>query len=440
LKPEFENNEYISLNDGVYTAKVDEFELHSAFQPIVSLIHHRPVGYEGLIRPYHNGESISPEKLFKALAGNAFASELDRICRTLHLLNGSLSIGAHAHGWLFLNIDERSIQEDFYSPKEVVKGLKSMGFNPQNLVLEILEKNIEDQDRLANFVQHYKEVGFKIALDDFGAGESNLERIHAIRPSIVKLDRSIIQDLASGYNGVNILKRVISLIREMGSMVLVEGVETEEQALLVMETEADLVQGFYFSKPVIGKPPEDQGEAKRQIKKLSLLQKSVSRKRMDYRDRLENELKGVFELAVEQGSSGESAIAKQLFQHKHILRFFTLDHQGYQVGHTFSNPNIKHTDTQYHPLKKDDGACWTRRDFFFEAIRKPGEIYISSPYLSLPEETLSVTISSTFQDKNGRLRILCVDVDANAMHKRTSKAVRRLTSNTRVAAKKAKQQ
>lgn len=430
MKPNFENNEYVTMGEQFYTAQIDDFQLQSAFQPIVSLIHHRTVGYEGLIRPFYKGRSTSPEKLFNALGKNAFASELDSICRTLHLLNASLSIGAHANGWLFLNIDEHCIQEDFHSPMAVKKNLEKLGFSPQNLVLEILEQNIEDQQQLANFVQHYKEVGFKIALDDFGAGESNLERIHAIRPSIVKLDRSIIQDLSSGYNGVNVLKRIVSLIREMGSMVLIEGVETEEQALLVMETEADLVQGFYFSKPVIGKPPVDEGGAKRQIKKLSLLQKNVARKRDDYHSKLEKQLRGVFEIAVKNGMSGSDAIAKSLFQHKHILRFFTLDQQGYQVGETFPNPNIKHTDIQYHPMEKVAGACWTRRDFFYEAIRHPDEIYISSPYLSLPEETLSITISSTFKDETGRLKILCVDVDANTMHRRTSKAVRRMSSKS----------
>lgn len=418
--------DHIEKNGAFYTAKVDDFELHSAFQPVISLIHHRTIGYEGLVRPYYNGEGTSPDKLFKTLGSNAFASELDRTCRTLHLMNAGLVNVAQSNGWLFLNIDANTIMEDFYTADEIRRALDPIGFRPEHLVLEILEKNIEDPRRLAHFVEHYKQMGFKIALDDFGAGESNFERIHTIHPSIVKLDRTIIQNLALGYNGVNILKRVVSLLREMGSMVLIEGVETEEQAMMVMETDADLVQGFYFCKPVIGTPPKDQGEAKRQIKKLSLLQKSASRKRIDYRERLETQLREIFEKAIAAGREGEGAIGKILFQRRHIQRFYVLDHQGYQISHTFSNPHLREIDTTYHPLQKMEGANWARRDFFFEAIRNPDTTYFSMPYLSLPEETLCITLSSTFTDKTGFMRILCVDVDANALSKMTLTAVRRL--------------
>lgn len=418
--------DHIHKNGAFYTAKVDDFELHSAFQPVISLIHHRAIGYEGLVRPYYNGEGTTPDKLFKTLGSNAFASELDRTCRTLHLMNAGLVNATQGNGWLFINVDANTIMEDFYTGDEIRHALEPIGFRPEHIVLEILEKNIEDPRRLAHFVEHYKQMGFKIALDDFGAGESNFERIHTIHPSIVKLDRSIIQNLAMGYNGVNILKRVVSLLREMGSMVLIEGVETEEQAMMVMETDADLVQGFYFCKPVIGSPPKDQGEAKRQIKKLSLLQKSAARKRVEYRERLESQLRDIFEKAVAAGQEGEGVVGKILFQRKHMLRFYVLDHQGYQIGNTFANPHLREIDTTYHPLQKMEGANWARRDFFFEAIQHPGVTYFSSPYLSLPEETLCITLSSTFKDKQGFMRILCVDVDANALSKMTLTAVRRL--------------
>ncbi len=423
--PDIQNSDYIEKSGKHYVAMIDEFQLRSAFQPVISLIHNRPVGYEGLVRPFYNGKGTTPDKLFSALGGNAFASELDRTCRTLHIMNAGLTVGAESNSWLFLNVDANTIMEDFYSPEEVKKAFEPMGFRPEHVVLEILEKNIEDRQQLTEFVRHYKEVGFKIALDDFGAGESNLERIHTIHPSIVKLDRSIIQDLAGGHNGVNVLKRVVSLLREMGSMVLIEGVETEEQALLVMETEADLVQGFYFSKPVLGSPPEDQGEAKRQIKKISLLQKSVARKRMEFEERLEAQLKDVFENAVACGNQGLQAISDAMFESKHVLRFYVLDHQGFQIGETVSNPNKKHADTQYHPLQKMEGACWARRDFFVQALRHPTETYFSAPYLSLPEETLSVTLSATFKDEKKRLRVLCADVDAMALNRITSKAVKK---------------
>jgi EAL domain-containing protein (putative c-di-GMP-specific phosphodiesterase class I) len=409
--------DHIEKQGEFYTARVDDFELHSAFQPVISLTHHRIIGYEGLVRPFQHGEGTTPDRLFKTLAANAFASELDRTCRTLHLMNASLAnMTAQANGWLFLNVDANTILEDFYTHDEIRRALDPIGFRPEHIVLEILETNIEDPARLGNFVQHYKQMGFRIALDDFGVGESNFERIYTIHPNIVKLDRHMLHNLVSAYNGLNILKRVVSMLREMGSLVLIEGIETEQQAMMVMETDTDLVQGYYFCKPVIGSPPKEQGEAKRQIKKLALLQKSAARKRMDNHERLEKSVRDVFENAIAASAEGEGTIARVLFQHPHLRCFYVLDHQGYQVSHTYVNPGLKRRmATEAHPLQKTEGTSWVRRDYFFEAVLKPGTTFVSRPYLSLPEEILTITLSSTFRDKQGLLRILCLDVDAASL-------------------------
>jgi hypothetical protein len=70
---------------------------------------------------------------------------------------------------------------------------------------------------------------------------------------------------------------------------------------------------------------------------------------------------------------------------------------------------------EHHPLQKIEGTSWARRDYFFEALLKPGTTFISKPYLSLPEEMLTITLSSTFRDKQGLLRILCLDIDAASL-------------------------
>jgi hypothetical protein len=108
------------------------------------------------------------------------------------------------------------------------------------------------------------------------------------------------------------------------------------------------------------------------------------------------------------------------------LRFYSLDQQGYQISETIHNPHLPSPRVQYHPLQKMEGANWARRDFFYEALREPGKTFFSAPYLSLPEETLVITLSSTYKDRDDKTRVLCVDVDANALNKMTLTAVRRL--------------
>ncbi|MCB1615979.1 MAG: EAL domain-containing protein [Pseudomonadales bacterium] len=410
-------NKVIQKNGEIYTACFGEFELHSAYQPIVSLIHHRAIGFEGLVRPFHRGKASAPRHFFDFLLDqDADLGKIDRICRNLHLKNASGVIAPSS--WLFLNVDNRTITADLRAPEEICNTVNALGFRPENIVLEILEKNIADPVQLSGFVAHYKSMGFKVAVDDFGAGESNFERIATIHPSIVKLDRSIIHDTSQRQNGLNILKKVVSLLREMGCMVLIEGVETEQHALFALETEADLVQGFYFSQPSLDKPEEDEANTRRELKKLSLLQRYNARIRQENNDKALNELHTVFRWALSKAAINDSDIPDFMFPVSHVQRFYVLDHQGFQVGNTWQNP--KHEllgDHEFHPLKKCDGACWSRRDFFVEAIKASGTVYSSEPYLSLPEETLSITFSATYINAKGLLRVLCMDVDAEALNK-----------------------
>lgn len=400
-----------------HIARFGEFELRSAFQPIISLIHHRAIGYEGLVRPFHRGHATAPKHFFDFLLDqNADLDKIDRICRHLHLLNAADSLAPSA--WLFLNVDNRTITSDLRAPEQVCRTVEDLGYRPENIVLEILEKNIADPRKLASFVSHYKSMGFKVALDDFGAGESNFERIAMIQPSLVKLDRTIIHDSAQRQNGLNVLKKVVSLLREMGCMVLIEGIESEQQALFAMETEADLVQGFYYAQPALDYPREDEAGLKRELKKLSLLQRHNARIREENNAKLLDQLHAVFRAALNNAADRDNELPHLDFPVGHVQRFYVLDHQGFQVGNTWQNPRHENIgDHAFHPLKKCDGACWSRRDFFIEAVKSSGSVYTSEPYLSLPEETLSITFSGTYINADGVMRVLCMDVDAEALNK-----------------------
>ena len=86
-----------------------------------------------------------------------------------------------------------------------------------------------------------------IALDDMGTGYSNLERIASIKPDIIKLDRSLIQDIDREYHKQELFDFFLKLAHKIGVFVVVEGIETEAEALSCLERGADLVQGFYFA-------------------------------------------------------------------------------------------------------------------------------------------------------------------------------------------------
>ena len=95
----------------------------------------------------------------------------------------------------------------------------------------------------------YRELGCAIAMDDFGLGRSNFERIVALRPDIVKIDRSIQTAAVGDAKSRRMLPSIIELLHESGAQVSVEGVESAREALVAMESGADQVQGHYFAAP-----------------------------------------------------------------------------------------------------------------------------------------------------------------------------------------------
>lgn len=97
---------------------------------------------------------------------------------------------------------------------------------------------------LKMFLCTYKEYGFLIALDDVGTGHSNLDRISLVKPDILKIDRSIIDNIDQRYHNQEVFKSLVNLSKRIGTMVVTEGVERKEEAILAFELGADMLQGY----------------------------------------------------------------------------------------------------------------------------------------------------------------------------------------------------
>ena len=174
--------------------KVDsvfQYELFALFQPIISVIQGKIIGFEGLIRgscPLTQ-EIITPLNLFNKAARNDELVELDRMCRE-KCLEGFQEIYKNNNSlYLFMNIDTAIIEETEGS-NYIINQIQKYKIPPDNIVIEIIESKIDDVDALSRFVYRHKKEGFLIALDDVGYGFSNLERIIMVKPDIIKIDRS----------------------------------------------------------------------------------------------------------------------------------------------------------------------------------------------------------------------------------------------------------
>lgn len=234
-----------------YRARFAGFDLHSHFQPLISARTLRPQACEALLRARpvdSGGPFIPPAVALAAAATPAEAVLLDRLCRVLHALNFARQ--AHDDLDLYLNVSGRHLLGVSHGyGRTFEEMLKLCGLSPRQVVLEILESSVDDLPRLQQAVATYKQRGFRIAIDDFGARHSNFDRLWHISPDVVKLDRGLIEQATCNPRAALILPRLIGMLQELGAWVVCEGIETERQHALCVAAGADLLQGYFYARP-----------------------------------------------------------------------------------------------------------------------------------------------------------------------------------------------
>jgi hypothetical protein len=288
--------------------------------------------------------------------------------------------------------------------------LATSGLPPQRIVIELLEEQVKDEVRLREAVQLFRSQGFLIALDDFGAGHSNFDRIWTLQPEIVKLDRSIVAQAGGNHRVRRMMPVMISLFHEAGSLVLMEGIETASEALIAMDADADFVQGYFFGRPA---PQAPEGKANRVLfdnlwqdfHDVTLPEVNAVRTEIaPYRNAI-----GYSASLVESGMPFERAVLGFL-ELPGAERCYLLDREGRQIGENIRSAALPQAgDLRFRPLLQSRGANWSRRFYFRRALEQPGRVQVTRPYLSVAGASQCVTVSiGSLID--GEMRVLCGDI------------------------------
>jgi EAL domain-containing protein (putative c-di-GMP-specific phosphodiesterase class I) len=231
------------------------FRLASHFQPIYSVHEAGCVGFEALVRAHDSGGGpVRPERLFAQVFADGDGILLDWICRALHLRKfATVDPGDRT---LYINVHPEAAIKDARSAREFADLIRFYGLAPERVCVEILEGACADEGMLREAVAAYRALGATIAMDDFGVGRSNFDRIVALRPDVVKIDRSVLTAAVGDRKARLMLPSIIELLHESGAQVAIEGVESGNDALLAMDSGADLLQGFHFAAPSAALPEE----------------------------------------------------------------------------------------------------------------------------------------------------------------------------------------
>jgi EAL domain-containing protein (putative c-di-GMP-specific phosphodiesterase class I) len=236
---------------GIEYGRYGDLILKSAYQKIFRREEEwlRPFAAEGLVVPFRDGQPLPPEALFDATPDEDKVF-VESMCRTLHLRNYD-NIGEPGLV-LFFNFDPRTNSDFAVMVKElefIAGRYGEIQLDSHLLVCEIVETEAQDLDTLSRIAGEMRRHGIRLALDDFGVGASNLERVKLLTPDIIKIDGGWFRQIATVPAAAGLFKSFVTGLHGLGTKVLIEGIETSEQLACAIDADADYLQGFLFSRP-----------------------------------------------------------------------------------------------------------------------------------------------------------------------------------------------
>ena len=378
------------------TGVLGDIELQSLYQAVLSPALQRIVGMEAQLLVQRAGRSELAETLGAKLPGKEIA-DVDRLALAVHARNAPPApLGSE---WLFLPVHPQTIRHRLFSPEDALRELTALDITPARIVLEIAESEKLGDAEMGDFVSSFRECGFRIAIDDFGAGASNYDRILALCPDIVRLDPALIHNAEHSPRAARLFPHVVSLLRESGSLVLVDGISTETQARIAVNADAELLQGNWFAAAGKALPAAET------IREKAALLMGAGKTAADRTElRMRSRFMAVWN-AYRDGNDLEAIVSG--IADPEVTRVYVIDSHGYQIGDTALTAHALRG--RNHPLSDSRGACWARRHYFRNATEQPGRVQITRPYLSLTEQRLCVTFSCVVMRPGLGQVVLCMD-------------------------------
>jgi EAL domain-containing protein (putative c-di-GMP-specific phosphodiesterase class I)/GGDEF domain-containing protein len=232
---------------------IADHQFHAVYQPVVDARDRRIVGVEALVRWHHPDHGvISPAEFLAEAELSGLVRQIDRQVRVEAFgAMGGLELPLH----FSVNLSAADLDEPGLA-EGVAHDLAAAGVDPSLLILEVTETALaQDWPRAQRRLSALRELGARIAIDDFGAGHLYLDRVASGLFDIIKVDRSVLAaSVGPDPRTRAMLGAITTLAQELGMQTVAEGVETEGQLADAVATSCDYVQGFLVSRPI---PVED---------------------------------------------------------------------------------------------------------------------------------------------------------------------------------------
>lgn len=219
-------------------------------QPVVSTEDGLPRGAETLLRWRFHGEEVSPGVFIPIMENEHIIHLAGRWVfeQAVHFCVRMLTYAPEFY--LAVNVSLQQLDDEGFIAF-IQQTLRKYDLDGKHIVLELTESCMDDQpEKLEQFVKACEDVHIRIALDDFGSGYSSMRVLLRYPSSIIKLDRSLLLEMSDSFEKNGFITSLVYACHQFGKLVCMEGVETDFQYELVKEAGCDLIQGFYYYRPM----------------------------------------------------------------------------------------------------------------------------------------------------------------------------------------------
>jgi PAS domain S-box-containing protein len=224
---------------------LDNYKIVSYFQPIINNKTKKLEKYESLVRLVdESGNVLSPLSFLDISKKGNYYNKI-----THRVLENSFKILEHISTKISINLSSLDIEKESTQTKlfELLDEYKDYA---SRIVFELLEdEHVKDFNVIKNFIKKVKALGVQIAIDDFGAGYSNFERLLEFDPDILKIDGSLVKNIVNDTYSRNVVETIVTFAKKQNIITIAEYVENEEIFNILNDLGVDYSQGYYFGEP-----------------------------------------------------------------------------------------------------------------------------------------------------------------------------------------------
>lgn len=258
-------------------------QLTYAFQPIVNIHTGVAYGYEALLRGYDKMGFANPQEVFDSAWSFDILHSIDILLRETAIRRFS-QCEAMCNSRLFFNIDGRCFESPDYQPEQTHKILNNIGLAKDALCLELSEAyDNSSASHIREILDRCRKQNFRLALDDYGRGYSELRMLYDYQPDYLKIDRFFIDNIAADQKKRMMVSNIVKMAHGLGISVVAEGIEKEQDFLACKDVGCNLVQGYLVARPAI-----DLHEIRSQYPIVNRINQSDKRNRKNHGSALQN--------------------------------------------------------------------------------------------------------------------------------------------------------